>query len=283
MRTQFLNGKVMRTFFICAMWLCGSLAFCQPNESETLPLTEDDYTPLVVDSKRWKGVEVNPMDGQRYGCDYLIDGDTVIGGEQFKKCYAVRARYGTDAWYECALQEQDRKVYVVGRGQEEKFLLFDFNLKEGESFGLMDTEVEYIAEEGRGLPMRLAKIDYVVGSGGKSLRRYAFHILDDEHPFENDHNTLLWIEGVGKSGNPFAWSIDRVGGYGYMLNGCYIEDGLLYPEQELSGIDSVDETGFIYGQSAMSRTPLYDLQGRRLTGKSARGLYIEQGRKCIVR
>ena len=239
---------------------------------------EDAYTPFVVEGKTWKGAEVNGMTWKSYETDYVLTGDTIIEGRTYKKCFNKMNRTGGTYRYECALREEDRRVYSVYEGQTAESLLFDFTLRPGDTFPLAEGGFDYSVEGDKGITLKLNSIDLVEGSDGRLLHYYNFSIADCGPLYTSYRNeTFSWIEGVGKIGGyPLCWNIGFTSSYVYWLSGCYVDDALIYPLQEVNGIATHQE-------QTNANTGYFDLQGRRLTQQPQRGVYIQQGRKVIVR
>ena len=223
-------------------------------------MAQDTYHPLLKDGKCWYGKEVSPFIDRDFTCNYYLSGDTLIGNELFQKCYRLSNRSGDAAnvlYYYAALQEKDRRVYAVVREATEKKLILDFNLQVGDSlhceYGQSFLE---IVSEGGDAHYVLEKIDSVAAVDGSPLRRY-------------------WFEGVGTNSYPFNWNF-IISSYGYALQGCYEEGVLFYGNPIPESIMMLNMS-----PSDNSNSQYFDLQGRRLNGKPAKGMYIQNGKKYV--
>jgi len=142
--------------------------------------------------------------------------------------------------------------------------------------------------------------DYNVGVGDKYptaegydeisvLEKDTLWLLDGKsHRRLTLSNGLILIEGIGCVNSPglvfdylnprhpqcFAW----LESYSVVDTTIYQQSTWNFWDDKRADLDNphFDST------DAMRRVPIYNLQGRRLMAKPARGLYIEQGRKHIA-
>jgi hypothetical protein len=123
-----------------------------------------------------------------------------------------------------------------------------------------------------------AKVNEVdtVECNGKRLRRITVaKRYDEDEPFEGSY---VWVEGVGSS----KFFLDT--NLPYFFVSCEINGQTLYTDAVFS-----PENGITNGMKSASKvkTPndntLYDLQGRPVTGTPYPGIYIQEGRKRVVR
>ena len=97
-------------------------------------IIEDDYHPFLKEGKTWKFEEYyhNVWDDEEWTKDvsYVINGTTEIDGKTYYKMYRV-SEEGSE--YNCALREEDKKVWKYSSDDGEK-LLYDFNMSVGDSY-----------------------------------------------------------------------------------------------------------------------------------------------------
>ena len=260
----------------------------------TLLTGQESYHPLVTDGKTWKGAEVGVF-WQEYKYDYFLKGDTTINGVGYLKCFLVSERgvSGTPApGYVGAMREESKKVYAVRKGSQQECLLFDFGLHVGDSVlckegglcraCLSDTNVgEWI--EGMEWVMTLESIDTHAYEGGLPLRRYHFNIKSryrfaDGSVSESEPRDIgtCWTEGIGNVGDyPFNSAyVEMTSSYHYVLFGCYDNDDVLY---------QVSPANVLENPTPVSRNKagMYDLNGRTLPQRPAKGIYIQNGQKRL--
>jgi hypothetical protein len=92
------------------------------------------YHPFLKEGKRWNCQEYysNGWIGEKWTKDvsYVINGTTEIDGKTYYKMYRV-SEEGSE--YNCALREEDKKVWKYSSDDGEK-LLYDFNMSVGDSY-----------------------------------------------------------------------------------------------------------------------------------------------------
>ena len=93
---------------------------------------EDDYRPFAQEGKIWETREGMIMENI-YGNS--IDGDTLINGETWKKVYNYHGFPEFNCSYYAAIRDTGKKVYIMAKGSNKPRLLYDFNLKEGQTVG----------------------------------------------------------------------------------------------------------------------------------------------------
>lgn len=261
-------------------------------------IAPDGYRPMVVDGKIWKGYETDDT-GKRYQCDYYIDGDTLLQGKKYLKCYYNSERLGATSRYMGALYEENGKVYGIQPRNYDAGLMFDFNMQVGDSvfcllMGSFDSKTFSFICDPPGVSaidennieyasfMKLAKIETIQNGEGLQLRRYHLDLYRQEF----DHgkrtrklpDTIYWIEGIGVENNyPLSpWSFIMESSCKYELEECFIQDKLLYSRSGTTGIEPVQDT-----TAKPVSDAIYDLQGRRLNGEPRKGIYVREGKKYL--
>ena len=100
----------------------------------TNPEPDIAYRPFLKEGKTWKFEEYyhNVWDDEEWTKDvsYVINGTTEIDGKTYYKMYRV-SEEGSE--YNCALREEDKKVWKYSSDDGEK-LLYDFNMSVGDSY-----------------------------------------------------------------------------------------------------------------------------------------------------
>ena len=202
-----------------------------------------------------------------------ISGDTVVGDKTYKKMFrrpttVLRKYYAPaemagkeetfDLTGECTLwhelwREDGQKVYAFLYDKEE--LRYDFSAEPG-----MMVNVSSVLTD-------ILSIDDI-SLYGKNLRR--FHIA--MHDYQDQYDRV-WIEGVGHPDGPFrVW--------------CYEDGECIYSVEEYKKQEStlsIHNRPISEPSTYPGNVPLFDLQGRRLTDKPTKGVYIEDGKKRVVK
>ena len=223
----------------------------------------NDYLPFLEEGKTWKVTYYVRENTDSYNRTYIVQGDTIIEGRQYKKC--IEQDTGR---YLYALREKGGKVYSVvstdkyGEPNKEESLLFDFTVNEGD---IIETEVQLLHVTG---------IDHI-----KNRRRIHIYATSKIYPYEYSGTGVL-VEGIGSDRGPLSSY-----GWGLSLNTmdeCTMEEETLFNYSDFTA--SADATGL--KQQTDSFQPsgvIHDLQGRRLESQSGKGIYIQNGKKVVVK
>ena len=83
---------------------------------------------MARDGKTWEA-QVGGIKENLYG--YRVDGDTLINGDIWKKVYSYVFYPRSDDSYYAAIRDVDKRVYIVAKGSNTPRLLYDFDLKVG--------------------------------------------------------------------------------------------------------------------------------------------------------
>ena len=110
---------------------------------------------------------------------------------------------------------------------------------------------------------------------GKNVNRYDFQawrtINDSDEPLVIGN--LSWIEGVGSTLDFFGM-LPLPGNYNSLV-ACEVNGEVIY--QSATSIQGIKSN------TLNSDGAIFDLQGRRLSATPAKGVYIQNGKKRIVR
>ena len=177
---QILEDGTMKTkrFLI---WLL--IACCLPAQAQT---SDEDYFPFDQEGKTWE-IRIGIFKENVFG--HCIDGDTLIGGEIWKKVYTYFEVPQIDYSYYAALRDVGKKVYAIAKGSNRQRLLYDFGMKVGDMVrcGAEGNAFYCLLEKGEqpdtlfGFKcetyLRLERIDTIETCGLK-LRRFTLSMLD---------------------------------------------------------------------------------------------------------
>lgn len=221
---------------------------------------QDDYRPLVEQGKKWTYHHGTYQ--YVYDYHYTLEGDTVVAGKDCLKMYSDNRDNKGEIRYEGALYEENKKVYCFYPEKDEAALLYDFNCKVGDTLSKNSRDLIVLS------------IDTIVGVVCKG-EYYALQVQEYDEE-KNDSvvlGTLYWIEGVGAT-KDFFNMLPLAGNYNSLI-ACEVNGEVLY--QTSTAIQSVRS------RLSNDHDAIFDLQGRRLSATPAKGVYIQNGKKRIVR
>ena len=260
------------------------------------------YRPLVVDGKDWvsdygRVTDIIYMeDGKIVGEDRIEDygemhevlkGDTVINELTYKKVQTTTP-YKTYCYY--GLREEDRKVYAYVFNAQQEFLLYDFNAEVGDVFmaGMQGdrskkcTIVEKREVELQGEPFYFYAVE-VTEHANSSYRSYWVESIGSPIgiQFEPDYAPIPQsnrdeIEDPETYTGPFITTWDS-----YLFDYCMEGGKLLGTMEELwalfTGIQSTEAS------KSVPSDYIYDLSGRRVQDTPKKGVYIQGGKKVVIK
>ena len=250
-----------------------------------------EYVPFVEEGKVWYcgywhpngSFPKTPEDpfGEGIDCIFTMCGDTQISGKDYKKVYCQYKEYYGDEeqHYYCAVREEDYRVFIVEDGATEEKLLYDFS-QPGELITLAYNDFKFARTCGEWYNHYFLPGQLVYS---------ACKFSGDEVDYS--HDSIYWIDGVGSpTNNPFAFEFRFLPfgepklGKDMSLRTCMKDgkyffhiDWMVQPSEPAS----IDSRKHI--DNSQKESHLYDLQGRRLTGKPIKGLYIQNGKKFVVK
>ena len=268
-------------FHIILLFLCLPLSI----------IAQNDYYPLVSEGKTWEFAHVGMLPSQQEKWLFMLSSDTIINGVNYKKLYQENNQ---GAVYYRAMREEGRKVYCIPRDSQEEHLLFDFGMQVGDSVYclggdrfdngfIIDTPVDESQVEMVRL-MKLIGTDTYTNKEGLDLQRYHFSVMirsrhaDGSVTEYEEQSPVTWIEGIG-SRNDYtfnSWYVEMVSSYSWMLTKCYDSLQIFY---------EVDASR-IADNNVLPQPPnhtIYDLTGRRLAAPPTRSIYIQNGKKRVVK
>ena len=226
---------------------------------------EESYQPFIKEGKKWV-VTYKTMEGSSsYKRTYIIKGDTIIEGKQYKRFYEGDR-------FICALREESKKVYAIastdkfGNPNEEEKIWYDFNVKEGD---IIDMGLSY---------MQVTKTDYIVIEG---MRYKRFYMYETDKNLPNANAIGVWVEGVGSYSGPTQYCSWYYDGGVSIMDECYESDQCIFTYDDFGTTKSVDTSIDVLKDYYPTSIPIFDLQGRRLNGKPEKGIYIQNGKKII--
>lgn len=252
---------------------------------------EVPYHEYLKDGKEWKcqlweevwrydEVEkTNYSQTTQYGI--TVSGDTLVNGKVYKKLYMttyavkrenlkthetteVEVTEDNRALCEELMREEGRKVYLRNPSAPAgEWVLHDFSLNAEQTDEMAD------------FPPTVELVDTIFNSGNLYRR---FHL-------RSDWGATL-IEGIGSTMDPrLTYAMQRNDGKHYTVQSVYEDDQCVFTNEGFTANPYVPLTDYYPllkdGKEWNLSYPVYDLQGRRLKGLPAHGLYIQDGRKIL--
>ena len=151
--------------------------------------------------------------------------------------------------------------------EDGELVLYDYNMKVGEKYRTIEgyDDIEVTAKDSVMLQdgcrrCRLTLSNGLVLIDGLGCINSNGRLLDYLNPAEPYKNNFTYLASV----------IDKNGDL------LYSNTTLQVKESETAGVHTVNESSY-------NCSSFFDLQGRRLSGKPAKGVYIENGRKRVVK
>ena len=253
-----------------------------------------EYVPFVEEGKVWycgywhphETFPSTPEDPEGNGidCVFAMLGDTLINNKEYKKVFCQFEEHFKDKeqHYYCAVREEAYQVFIIEQGTTVEKLIYDFSLP-GELITLTYNDIKFARTGGE------HRSRFLPGQRKYSVCRYS----GDEVDYSNDLG--YWIDGAGALyNNPFAFEFShllfdepKLGKEMNVLT-C-MKDGkyVFHPDWMYSPIEppSTDMTYPMLkeGQSWADGQAIFDLQGRRLESEPIKGIYIQNGKKVVVK
>lgn len=222
---------------------------------------QDGYRPLVEQGKKW----TYHHNAYQYVYDYhyTLEGDTVVAGKDCLKMYSDNKDDKGERFYEGALFEEGKKVYRFYPEKDEANLLYDFGCKVGDTLKIGNVDF-----------LITLSIDTIVGIICKG-ERYDFQVQRYEEDMGEPFviGKMSWVKGVGATLDFFNM-LPLAGNYNSLV-ACEVNGEVIY--QSATSIHGIKSN------TPNSGGAIFDLQGRRLSATPAKGVYIQNGKKRIVR
>ncbi|MBQ8968585.1 MAG: hypothetical protein IJ064_02465 [Bacteroidaceae bacterium] len=235
---------------------------------------KSDYHPFIEEGKVWhctiegEALWILHDSTAIHYTDYALQGDTVIAG---KSCKVLSGYF---------IYEENKKVYAYGRGDDKFHLIYDFGCSVGDVIEVGMTEYLDTKESCEAVyTCTITKVDTIFTQTGDRLRRIHFQT-------SYDGGEYLWIEGVGAPFEPvcnFGY-YSMAGSWSY-VSSCSVGGSTFFVYDDIFNTDGVRTVDATDGEAGKRNTPhsYYDLSGRPLHARPARGIYVRNGRKVLVK
>lgn len=265
-RTVLRNAVLLVIIFFCTV-----KAFAQEWDHE--------YVLFAEEGKVWNCcciISPYTYPDETINCIFTMYGDTLIGEKNYKKVFCQFEEYYGDEGqhYYCAVREEAHQVFLVEAGTKDEKFLYDFSH-----------------------PQELLMLSY---DNKKFIRDRGYHPLyfptkqlsfslyrDSGNEINHDYWLSDWIEGVGLVyGNPFICGlhsneIDPLFGYPMDIVSCIKDEKCLFEFEWMAEIS--EPTSIRPTFKSAPDISIYDLQGRRLSAKPQKGVYIQNGKKYVMK
>ena len=242
-------------------------------------VAQNTFEPIVVEGRIWNVVSIHPAEqpdsglippgyyqdikgrwGIGFPHTFMLKGDTIMDGATYKKLFL-------DDMFVSGLREEDGRVYERYWEDVPEQLIFDFYLQSGDIF---KDEVDDMFQ----MEVKQVRDVDVDGKSRKCMDMWA-HMEGMEIV---DGLVDYWIEGIGCMNGPhFPFWWEAISSSSLLLS-CYDGDECIYSTEDINQIINI--------QSTITKYPsdnLYDLQGRQLRHAPAKGVYIQDGKKWVVK
>ena len=248
-----------------------------------------NYRPFIEEGKVWKvgiyyGSAAN--DNPPHTTEtYYFDGDTIINNTVCKKWKCLsEGQYGTGDNLVACIYEVERRVWYFAPTSSVPMLLYDFSVLKGEKIDVSSPIVEQTT----------CLITDVVETtrNGHELTCVCFaDEIDVQYPNEVTQSNSFWMEGIGTTCSPVMNARLNIPGRYSILLECHINQQILYsrrdnPADYLNDIDAFQISDAIMSLPFVSinqPSTVFDLSGRPLSTPPAKGIYIRDGKKVVVR
>jgi len=221
------------------------------------------------------------VDGDHYEpYSYVVRGDTVIGDAAYKKFYHQKDGMERLSFM---MREDGNKVFKLHPGHEEK-LFFDYGR---DDIGL----IHHIMDDYEDTYWMIYAVDTILVND-RLFRRYICYqeesddieltTIQDGELVQKDY----WVEVIGSA----STGIEADGlvipqvllGANTFFVSCYENGECIFTAEDFAKPAYTSNIQFVEYNN-IKEEPFYDLQGRRLNGKPSKGVYIENGRKRVVK
>lgn len=165
-----------------------------------------DYVPFVKDGKQWHVVRSEFDRGNHFKRYMFTNEEVTKGGKTYMKMY--RTEDDLAVVYDAGLlREENRKVYFFDNDTQKEYLMFDYSLKEGDSYET------YSYDEQKAVTYKVLSVDdYTEGpevihyTQETDSMRAEYRYLRKWTVCRADDNFLqkTWIEGVGSLEGPLG-------------------------------------------------------------------------------
>ncbi|MBR3529966.1 MAG: hypothetical protein IKN83_01235 [Bacteroidaceae bacterium] len=138
--------------------------------------------PFLEKGKTWHVMNFS-MGGHIIVQDYYVENDTVVDGKTYFKVFS-KTDEGTRL--EVLLREEEQRVYRHSLNSKGEYIIYDFNLKEGDTF------VRHLSDDN--ISCCVKKVE-MVNINGEDLKQLTIECSSEMEPMYSQ--TMTWTEGTG--------------------------------------------------------------------------------------
>lgn len=245
----------------------------------TTPSSHKNYDSVVSESRLWTMDMKMRLDPKEYNINWETEmklaGDTIINGIHFMRRYYRDWQKGEEKperWITTNeyVGQDGSKVYIYDDLFKTMKLDIDFSLNDGDKIVVYDEEPNNVFYF-----VVTAASDTILESSTDRTPRRCLHVQMEQFPDVTD----VWIEGIGS----LTYAVSGVmqffatGGADFKLTKCTDGDVVLF---EGKGFETSIHS---MGSPQLSLGALYDLSGRKVQGTPPKGVYIQNGKKHVVK
>ena len=237
------------------------------------------FFSFCKEGKKWNYIQLDvSADPIEQPYSYEVRGDTVVSEMSYKKVYYHKNGVELLAFM---IREEGKKVFKLYPDKEES-LFFDFERDDvGQVHSWTSWDGLYITN------WMISVIDTVVVNNNY-FRRYCCH----QEYFDNEHESVLdgqidyWVEGIGDARYGIEAKgleiVTRLPGKTEYFVSCYENGECIFTADDFTRPANTTDVKKVNGDIFQDMT-LFDLQGRKLQHTPQKGLYIQNGKKRIMR
>ena len=247
-------------------------------------LAQERYESLLSESKVWTMMikpSVNPEEygDLRYINEIRLDGDTIINEMHFMQKYERQCKQGEEMPTEWSatkeyLGQDGSKVYLYSSITDKMILDMDFSLKDDDILECYDLSSNSDLLYNN---VVTAVSDTVFDCSTDKVHCKCVYVHVDGWSLDHPLFTDVWVEGIGSLnyGISGVWRTMSVGAYVKMIK-CTDGDTVTYQNDIPLGIRTMSS-------HKPDSSAIYNLQGREVLSLPNKGIYIQNGKKVIVK
>ena len=230
----------------------------------------DSYQPFLGEGKRWNYIHDASMvnDGNTYQYSYFMEGDTAISW-RYKKVYMEK---DGEVTYVGAMRGDARGVNFIPAGDKTETVLYNFGLRRGGKMTLENGSIHITCKDVKREVFEGIERDvlyWIVTDG------YSVNEIEEKMSLDNDYYDFFWIDGIGSTIDLLA-PYSLPGNYNHLVS-CERNGKIFYKSTTYnSNVHDIRTNSNVSSQ-------IFDFSGRRLNSVPEKGMYIQGGKKWMVK
>ena len=237
-------GKCVGYTFVCFMQDEEVIFLDNPYCDDCLCETfSADYHPFPTENAIWHALafkpewKTNKTEYEVFSQQFILQGDTVIENEDWKKIYYRNQYLGNidfrdDLYYTAAIRENDNKQIIVKIAEYPEFVLYDFSLEVGDTIHydlaagstISGSNPMIFSSNHPHYKVVIAK-DSILLENDQYRNRIKLHSFSENYGALYDNN--YWVEGMGSTEwtglfHPIAIEVDDCGYWKEFV--CFMQD-----------------------------------------------------------